>query len=471
MSKGARINLENDSTSLLGLAMGWALEHNQTLPGQRRQATEAQLQDLRAVCETLLNAGARTHLNEKRLLLLAVETEDPELVSLALRHGEAPDLPDEAAPPLREAVRTSVRATELLLEAGADPNKRGTLSGMPGKVASAFDVAQEQASGAGAGWNSRDPRVHGRPFFFLGQAERTQIFDLVVKKNGRAFVSTENSIAFATDITNSLRISPIFSRTPVSLDREFSLAEMLDRVLLRSLEPGQQDRTVMPWYPDLSGAYIYNDLDRRQPPIKKPVDLRAMLEVDDFGKNLRLEWGDILVIPKKSPRGDEEPYVLPASKASALKLAIRKEIHLSIVGESPVALTFEQGAIVLPEGTGVGASSGGSFPTVGTLARWSASRGYRKFHGRFRIVRPHQPVPLDRVFLFDASFGSRPTSGIPIGVNLPPPIPGQPVSSPAAAAGLVVPALGVSSNDEFPNGDLFVLQDGDIVTLYPLPKP
>ena len=500
LEKGARTDGWVQSNSVLGLAL--ESESHQRAPAEVRR-------DRRTIVEMLLKAGAKTSSVEVRLLLMCVFTEDPELVVLALKRGEAPSLSNEETPPLLAAVRTSAAITAQLLEAGADPNQPGKVSFIPDRYTgmrppaeTAFEMAHRQlltpstAEPEGGLYQpgSQDPRVASRRFFFLSPEDRRQIYDLLVAKGGRRMICTPGAVGFATAITN--RIYPLFQQTPVSVEREFTLAELLDRVLLRSLEPGQQEQTVMPWYPDLAGAYIYNDLVRTEPPKQTPVNLAALIETGDFGKSLRLNWGDLLIVPKQPRKGDTEPYVLPAEKAQALQLAIRKVIRLGVGTEPAQSFTFELGAIVEPKS----AKSFGStsiYQMIRTLAQWQSEHFQQKFHGRFRVVRPGEPGALDRVFRFDATLGSQTRSGpvlpvyggpgVPVaGVfNIPPPslppaipvpaVPGVPVAvGRSLAPPSPRPAGSISSaagGEEFPDGDGFVLQDGDQVTLYPLPKP
>ena len=485
LEKGARTDVWVQENSVLGQALG--SESYMKAPNDVRR-------DLRTIVEMLLKAGAKTSPIEVRLLLMCVFTEDPELVALALKRGEAPSVPNEETPPLLAAVRTSAAITALLLEAGADPNQPGTVNFMPDRntgrppsAETAFELAYRQllASAEPEGGviqlGSQDPRVFSRRFFFLSPEDRRQIYDLLVAKGGRRMICTPGSVGFATAITN--RIYPFFQQTPISVEREFTLAEMLDRILLRSLEPGREEQSPMPWYPDLAGAYIYNDLVRTEPPKQTPVNLAALIETGDFGKSLRLNWGDLLIVPKQPRKGDTEPYVLPAEKSKALGLAIRKIIRLGVGSEPVKAFTFELGAIVEPTSPKPYGSAN-IYQMIRTLAQWQSEHFQQKFHGRFRVVRPGEPGALDRVFRFDATLGA---PGFPMaGVRnvLPPspppagPVPGVP-GVPVAVGRLVAPpsprpAGSVSSaagGEEFPDGDGFVLQDGDQVTLYPLPKP
>ena len=233
----------------------------------------------------------------------------------------------------------------------------------------------------------------------------------------------------------------------MSVEREVRLCELLNSLLLRELIPGEENKTLMPWYPDLKGAYLWNDLDRTQPPRRRAVDLAALIEAGDFGKTLRLEWGDILVVSTRISESNREPFILTTEQSK----------QLSALQSKKIVVKFGDTAVVATLSPGVGGLNGQpkrSQPTV----RYSdegisgyqlpgiefnhfaknVSQKYGGFHGRFRLVRRGEPGPLDQMYLFDASLNGRP-----------------------------LPATGDGGLD----GSLFQLQDGDEVTFYPLPKP
>jgi|GEM_PF-2958128 len=459
LTKGARLDLEASSQTLLELALS---SNPRSSPGIRpifqqgvsnEPASEEQGRARQKVCELLLAAGARTSDQRPRLLLQAIGTGDPDIVALALRHGEKPEDPKDDYSPLVYATEKSLRMVELLLQYGANPNhkpKNGRPSGF--EFAHHFQKTYFQHS----------PRA-------VSQADLARILELLAAKGGRLFFSDPTVIGFAPDLTNS--IAHVYRKSSVSQEREFTLADLLDQLLLRRLDPGEQDQTPMPWYPDLAGAYVYNDLDRAQPPLKKPLNLAALIESGDFGKGIRLDWGDIVVVPKRTRQGDEQPYVLPATKEESLKNALRKNVIVKVANVS-IPMTFERGRLIVPETQGSDPGNPTQFPRIRSVVQGLSKLSKDTYHNRFRIVRQGDPGPLDQVYLFDATLGRRPSPSIasgrstmsPVFIGLPqvlPPPPGSQASPPSTS----------TASEEFANGDLFVLQDGDVITLYPLPTP
>ena len=391
------------------------------------------------VFQALFKAGARQPTSRPRLLSLAVDTEDAELVALALRAGEKPDEATDPQPPLYTAVRTSRRNVELLLEAGADPNRRIAEK----DVESPFQLAQEQVGQPLFGIIQPPPSRPG--YFSLPNEDRLAILDLLTRKGGRPLYSDAKFISFTSALTNI--IVPQRRRSPVSVEREVRLCELLNSLLLRELIPGEENKTLMPWYPDLKGAYLWNDLDRTQPPRRRAVDLAALIEAGDFGKTLRLEWGDILVVSTRISESNREPFILTNEQSK----------QLSALQSKKIVVKFGDTAVVAILSPGVWSQNGKphfspafvNYPDDPTQSAVlpgtefyhfakNVSQKYGGFHGRFRLVRRGEPGPLDQTYQFNASLnGSR--------------------NSAKGDGGL--------------DGSDFQLQDGDEVTFYPLPKP
>lgn len=341
------------------------------------------------VLAVLLKAGAKfPQTGAGRLLFHAVGSKDPAFVELALQYGEKPDLVDDPEPPLKYAVEIGIsRIVELLLNAGADPNKVINTDRPDGGNLSSYSLAKSQVQG---GMRQRLAFAPGvKPSDVSEELQR--IIALMEVKGGRDFFSQSNRLSFSANLTNDVK--PIIAAGSISFAREYRLSDLLE--LLTTMPPANRglQPSLLPRYPDLRRAEIYNDLDRNRPPKRHSVDMQALIDTGDFGKSIRLDWGDIVIFPNSPGSGNGEGFSMSADQIRALKTVNRRRVTVTI-GEEKIPLEIDNPL----------AQAGRSLSRteLSTLIK-GLGKPKLDLQNRFRVVRRGEPGALDEVYDCDLS--------------------------------------------------------------------
>jgi hypothetical protein len=139
---------------------------------------------------------------------------------------------------------------------------------------------------------------------------------------------------------------PAFVQGTNSINR-FTLLEAIARVPWGSTSrPNPEASQAVVPFPDFSQVTI----TRREPKtgklIELPVDVAALVVSGDCSKNFLLEWGDLIDIPDREHRLNEQWRGLPTDFGKLVAKCLRRKITVEVKGE-PQIITLEP--IVLDE--------------------------------------------------------------------------------------------------------------------------
>jgi ankyrin repeat protein len=312
---------------------GWTPLHSAVQTGQLK------------LVELLLQNGANTEAkvnapNFRGETALHLAGNGREIVELLLKSGANPNSTDDSgATPLHYAARRGAEEiAELLLAHGADVNAK-TLSGETPlfravgnlKMSMVELLLKHKANPNLANNNDQTPLS-----IVLSIARREpsnkdlvqtseEIAKLLIKYGADENYQRRTQIAVTRDFK---QVYPIFHKGTNSWNR-FSLLEVLGMAY-------SSPSTGFP-FPNLSKIVIHRLKGKEEREV--PADLQAILKSDDCSKNIWLEWGDVIEIPEKDHKVDEQWSGYPKELLEILPKCLARNISITVKGETK-SITF-----------------------------------------------------------------------------------------------------------------------------------
>ena len=205
---------------------------------------------------------------------------------------------------------------ELLLNHKADPN----LANQNGETP--LGIVNRQAS-AKIPWGANAPTM----------VVLNEVRELLINHGADENQERRMQIAVTQD---SKQVYPVFNKGTNSWNR-FSLLEAFGVAI--SQHQASTGQTFAPWlpFPNLSKVKIH----RLEPTGEReiPVDLEAILKSGECSKDVWLEWGDVIEIPEKDHKLDEQWRGFPKEILEMLPKCLARNVSISVKGETkPLSL-------------------------------------------------------------------------------------------------------------------------------------